>query len=165
MKAYRHEDNSVRLFRPWENSARINHSAATVCMPPIPEEMFLEACRLCVAANLEFVPPYGHHGSKGAMYLRPLYFGSGELLQLDPPSEFTLYALCLCEPNTRLVPCTRILSNAFVIPSVIWCTPAGSLYGSAGTSAPGVAALVLEDFDRSAPKGTGSAKLAGNYAP
>lgn len=28
-----------------------------------------------------------------------------------------------------------------------------------------VAALVLEDFDRAAPEGTGSAKLGGNYAP
>jgi branched-chain amino acid aminotransferase len=28
-----------------------------------------------------------------------------------------------------------------------------------------VAALILEDFDRSAPEGTGSAKVGGNYAP
>lgn len=28
-----------------------------------------------------------------------------------------------------------------------------------------VAALILEDFDRSAPEGTGSAKIGGNYAP
>lgn len=28
-----------------------------------------------------------------------------------------------------------------------------------------VAALVLEDFDRAAPEGTGSAKVGGNYAP
>ncbi|MCJ1416653.1 hypothetical protein MMC32_002991 [Xylographa parallela] len=28
-----------------------------------------------------------------------------------------------------------------------------------------VAALILEDFDRAAPEGTGSAKLGGNYAP
>lgn len=28
-----------------------------------------------------------------------------------------------------------------------------------------VAALILEDFDRAAPEGTGSAKIGGNYAP
>ncbi len=28
-----------------------------------------------------------------------------------------------------------------------------------------VAALILEDFDRAAPEGTGSAKVGGNYAP
>ena len=90
LKAYRHKDGSVRLFRPQENAARINYSASMVAMPAISEEMFLEACRTVVAANLEFVPPYGHHGSNGAMYLRPLYFGSGERLQLEPPDEFTL---------------------------------------------------------------------------
>ncbi len=49
--------------------------------------------------------------------------------------------------------------------SLVWCTPAGSLYGASGENAPGVGAFVLEDFDRAAPKGTGSGKLAGNYAP
>lgn len=33
-----------------------------------------------------------------------------------------------------------------------------------GVSDP-VAALVLDDFDRAAPRGTGSAKIEGNYAP
>merc|ERR1711939_1000884 len=28
-----------------------------------------------------------------------------------------------------------------------------------------VSALILEDFDRAAPEGTGSAKIGGNYAP
>lgn len=69
----------------------MRHSAAMVCMPEIPEEIFLEGVRMCVAANLEFVPPYGSHGSSGSMYLRPLYFGSGGNLQLSPPDEFTLY--------------------------------------------------------------------------
>lgn len=116
----------------------MNHSASIISMPELPEKVFLEACRRCVAANLEFVPPYGPNGSGGSLYLRPLYFGSGGELALLPPDEFTF---------------------------LVWCTPAGSLYGSSGTSAPGVDAYVLDNFDRTAPKGTGSAKLAGNYAP
>jgi len=138
LKAYRHKDGSVRIFRPTENAARMNHSAQMVCMPELPEALFLETTRLCAAANLEFVPPYGPHGTAGSLYMRPLYFGSGGNLALGPPDEFTL---------------------------LVWCTPAGSLYGAASTSSPGVDAFVLEDFDRAAPKGTGSGKLAGNYAP
>lgn len=68
----------------------MNYSGAMVQMPELPEAVFLEACRRCVAANLEFVPPYGPHGSGGSLYLRPLYFGSGGELQLMPPNEFTL---------------------------------------------------------------------------
>lgn len=44
-------------------------------------------------------------------------------------------------------------------------TPTGSLYGTAGSKAPAVDALVIETFDRAAPKGVGHAKVAGNYAP
>jgi len=138
LKAYRHKDGSVRLFRPQENAKRMNHSGSKVCMPKLPEAVFLDGCRKCTQINLEFVPPYGPNGSAGSMYLRPLYFGSGGNLALGPPDEFTF---------------------------LVWATPAGSLYGKASTSSPGVDAFVLEDFDRTAPKGTGDAKLAGNYAP
>lgn len=48
---------------------------------------------------------------------------------------------------------------------IVYVTPTGSLYGTAGSSAPAVDAYVLESFDRSAPLGVGHAKLAGNYAP
>jgi branched-chain amino acid aminotransferase len=68
----------------------MNHSGAMVSMPDLPESVFLEGVKLCVAANLEYVPPYGKNGSGGSLYIRPLYFGSGGELALAPPDEFTL---------------------------------------------------------------------------
>jgi hypothetical protein len=67
-------------------------------VPPVSEELFLEACHLAyatwewarlissVAKNAEFVPPYGLGAS---MYLRPLLLGTGPELGLSPPKEFT----------------------------------------------------------------------------
>ncbi len=43
---------------------------------------------------------------------------------------------------------------------VVFVMPTGTYHGLHA-----VDALVLEDFDRAAPEGTGSAKLGGNYAP
>ncbi|EXJ78964.1 branched-chain amino acid aminotransferase [Capronia epimyces CBS 606.96] len=43
---------------------------------------------------------------------------------------------------------------------VVFVMPTGVYHGSHA-----VDALILEDFDRSAPEGTGSVKLGGNYAP
>ncbi|KAK3677637.1 hypothetical protein LTR78_002487 [Recurvomyces mirabilis] len=43
---------------------------------------------------------------------------------------------------------------------VVYVLPTGVYHGSHP-----VAALILEDFDRAAPEGTGSAKIGGNYAP
>ncbi|BGP16488.1 hypothetical protein JCM10213v2_004490 [Rhodosporidiobolus nylandii] len=138
LKAFRHEDGQVRLFRPHENAARISYSGGAVSMPEIPEELFLEAVSLAVGRNLELVPPHAPYGASGSMYIRPLYFASGAQLGLMAPEEFTF---------------------------IVYVTPTGSLYGSAGGKAPAVDALVIEEFDRAAPKGTGTYKLAGNYGP
>ncbi|KAK4705350.1 branched-chain amino acid aminotransferase, partial [Phenoliferia sp. Uapishka_3] len=138
MKAFRHPDGQVRIFRPKDNSARLNHSADVVCMPEVPEATFLEGVHLAVAKNLEWVPPHADYGSSGSMYIRPLLFASGPNLILSPPSEFTF---------------------------IVYVTPTGSLYGTAGSVAPAVDAFIIETFDRSAPMGVGHAKLAGNYAP
>ena len=43
---------------------------------------------------------------------------------------------------------------------LVYVLPTGVYHGTHP-----VAALILEDFDRSAPDGTGSAKIGGNYAP
>ena len=43
---------------------------------------------------------------------------------------------------------------------VVYVLPTGVYHGTHP-----VDALILEDFDRSAPEGTGSAKIGGNYAP
>lgn len=138
LKAFRQPDGQVKIFRPKDNAARLNHSAAVVSMPPIEEEKFLEAVALVVGRNLDLVPKHAAFGASGSMYIRPLMFASGANLILNAPSEFTF---------------------------LVYVTPTGSLYGTAGTKAPAVDAYILEDFDRSAPKGVGHAKLAGNYAP
>lgn len=43
---------------------------------------------------------------------------------------------------------------------VVYCIPTGVYHGTDP-----VDAIILEDFDRAAPEGTGSAKVGGNYAP
>ena len=59
-------------------------------MPLIPEELFIDAVRTVVKDNLEFVPPYG---TGGALYIRPLLFGSGPRIGLQPADEYTFLAM------------------------------------------------------------------------
>ena len=84
LKAFAQADGTVRLFRPDENAARMKNSCDRLLMAAPPAELFLEACRRAVAANLEYVPP---HGSGGALYVRPLLFGSGPRIGLQPADE------------------------------------------------------------------------------
>lgn len=56
MKAFNTKDGKVCLFRPNENCDRITRSSKRVCMPPLPEEKFLNAMKLVVRQNLAYVP-------------------------------------------------------------------------------------------------------------
>lgn len=75
------------------------------------------------------------YGYGGAMYIRPFVFGHGGKLGLGPAPQ---YAFCAV------------------------ASPVGAYY-KGGLQA--IDALVVEDWDRAAPRGVGSIKAAGNYAP
>jgi branched-chain amino acid aminotransferase len=99
-------------------------------MPTVPEELFLDCVHMAVARNAEYIPPAEFAGS---LYIRPVQFGSGCQIGLEPPDEFVF--------------------AVFVQPHI-------AFHGHGS-----LRALVAEDFDRAATRGTGSVKLGGNYAP
>ncbi|MBY5035379.1 branched-chain amino acid aminotransferase [Streptococcus gallolyticus] len=92
LKAYRTKDGSIQLFRPDQNAERLQRTADRLLMPQVPTEMFVEACKKVVAANHEFVPPYG---TGGTLYLRPLLIGVGDIIGVKPADEyiFTIFAM------------------------------------------------------------------------
>jgi branched-chain amino acid aminotransferase len=131
LKAFRTRDGRVAIFRPDRNALRLRQSAERLCMEAPPEDLFLEACRLAVRRNLDFVPPYGTGAS---LYIRPLLIGTEAMVGVNPSSTYSFLVLV---------------------------TPVGPYYKNGFHP---VEALVVPEFDRAAPKGTGRAKAAGNYA-
>jgi hypothetical protein len=106
LKAFRRADNTIVIFRPDKNAARCRKGCARLLMPPVPDATFVEAVSAVAAANARFVPPTG----AGALYLRPLVFGSGGKLGVAASSEFTF---------------------------VVWCSPVGNYFRTNGTDAGG----------------------------
>jgi branched-chain amino acid aminotransferase len=131
LKAYRRRDGSVALFRPDENARRMASSADRLLIPQVPGDLFIEAAKMAVRENAQYIPPYGTGGS---LYVRPLLFGTGPKIGLQPADEFTL---------------------------LVMVVPVGDYYK--GGLAP-VTAVVMENYDRAAPNGVGNVKVAGNYA-
>ena len=43
MKAYRTSKGNIGIFRPRENAKRLNRGCHRLCMPEVPEELFLDA--------------------------------------------------------------------------------------------------------------------------
>lgn len=130
LKAYRTKNGEIQLFRPNENSKRLNKSLDKLLMPEVPEEKFIQACMDVVKANEHFVPPYG---TGGTLYLRPFVIGVGDNIGVKPASEY-------------------IFS--------IFCVPVGA-YFKEGLKPVN---FMISDYDRAAPRGTGAAKVGGNYA-
>ncbi len=131
LKAYCCKDGVVRIFRLDENAKRMANSAQRIRMAQPPVELFQEAVIRAVRENIDFVPPYGTGGS---LYIRPLLFGSGARIGVQPADEYTFLVLVV---------------------------PVGNYYK--GGLKP-VSAVVMDDYDRAAPKGVGHVKVAGNYA-
>lgn len=91
MKAYRNEAGEVVLFRPEENSRRFNRSAARLCMPEVPEAMFVEAVKKLVALDRNWVPTT----EQGSLYIRPHMFATDEFVGVHPSSEY-MFCIFTC---------------------------------------------------------------------
>ena len=85
LKAFRTSRDRSVLFRPKNNAARAIESAKRLCIPPIPQEMFMEALLEVVRDNADYIPPLG----KGSLYIRPVIWGTGAVLGVKPVQSYT----------------------------------------------------------------------------
>ena len=131
LKAFTGKDGKTAMFRPDRNAERLRLSADRICMEAPPADLFVEACRMAVDHNRDFLPPYGTGAS---LYIRPLLIGTEPTIGIKASSTYSF---------------------------LVMVTPVGPYYKDGFHP---VEALVMEDYDRAAPKGTGRSKMAGNYA-
>jgi len=99
-------------------------------MPPVPVDMFLEKVHALVRDNEDYVPPTG----KGALYVRPLIWGTGPVLGVAPAPSYTF---------------------------IVYVSPVGP-YFKGGINPLNL--RITKNFHRAAPKGIGNAKAIGNYS-
>ncbi len=76
LKAYREVTGQVCLFRPDENFARMNRSAARMALPQLDEEFAVRALKELVKLDEDWVP----HGEGTSLYIRPFMIGDDEHL-------------------------------------------------------------------------------------
>ncbi|MBE6672175.1 MAG: branched-chain amino acid aminotransferase [Ruminococcaceae bacterium] len=91
LKAYTTADGRIVTFRPDLNAERMIDSANRLKMPAFPKERFIDAIKQVVAANKEFVPPYG---SGATLYIRPFMFGYDSIIGVKPANEYQFRAFC-----------------------------------------------------------------------
>ncbi|MHA2179881.1 MAG: branched-chain amino acid aminotransferase [Promethearchaeota archaeon] len=131
MKALRTKSGEITLFKPQENGKRFNYSARRLLLPEYNVDEFIKIIKTVVKANEEFIPPYD---SGGALYIRPMLFGSGPMLGVSSAHEFKL---------------------------IIFTAPVGPYFPEGFK---GIDLLISKKYTRAAPGGTGSTKTICNYA-
>lgn len=84
LKAYRDENGEVTVFRPQANAKRLNVSAERMCIPEVPEDLFMEALTELLKLDSSWVP--SKPGT--ALYIRPFVFGTDEYIGIRPSENF-----------------------------------------------------------------------------
>ncbi len=130
MKAFRTEKNRIVLFRPNKNVERATLSAERLCIPVVPSELFMKGLIKIVRDNEEYIPPH----EKGSLYIRPIIWGTGEVLGVAPAPSYTF---------------------------LIYVTPVGPYFKSGIRC---LNLRVTKKYHRAAPLGVGNFKTIGNYA-
>lgn len=89
LKAYRYEDGSINVFRPEEHAKRLNISAERICMPEIPEQLFLDGLQTLLEIDKEWIPK-----DKGkSLYIRPVMFATDQVLGVAPSQTYKFIIL------------------------------------------------------------------------
>lgn len=89
LKAYRWADGRVALFRPEMNARRFNQSADRLCMPAVPEELFLGGLEQLLSLEKDWVPS----APGTALYIRPAMIAVEPVLGVKPSGHYYFFII------------------------------------------------------------------------
>ncbi|XP_064082305.1 branched-chain-amino-acid aminotransferase, cytosolic-like isoform X2 [Macrobrachium nipponense] len=89
MKAFRGNDDEIRLFRPEKNMERMNRTAARSSLPTFDGAELIELLKKIVSIDQEWVP----HAESSSLYLRPTMIGTEPTLGVQEPTEALLFVI------------------------------------------------------------------------
>ena len=84
LKAYKSVDGRTLLFRPDKNLERANRSEKRLCMPQIPDELFLDGIKKLVKVDEDWIPT--KPGT--SLYIRPFVIATDPFLGVRPSNTY-----------------------------------------------------------------------------
>ncbi|XP_068572861.1 branched-chain-amino-acid aminotransferase, cytosolic isoform X2 [Cebidichthys violaceus] len=143
LKAFRGDDNQLRLFRPMLNMNRMSNTAKRACLPAFDQSEFLECIRRLVEIDQDWVP----HSDSASLYIRPTFLGTEVI-------TFNIHVFtCPRQQSLGL----KKAANALLY--VILCR-VGSYFNSEAES---LSLWADPKYTRAWKGGTGNYKMGGNY--
>lgn len=89
LKAYKWADGRIALFRPEKNARRFNLSADRLCMPELPEELFVEGIKQLVGLEQDWIPT----AAGTSLYIRPAMIGVQPVLGVSPSDHYYFFVI------------------------------------------------------------------------
>jgi branched-chain amino acid aminotransferase len=84
MKAYKNDSGEILIFRGDANAKRLNESAVRMCMPEIPEEIFMQGLLQLIDLDRKWVPS----GKGASLYIRPYMFAMDNYIGVKPSDTY-----------------------------------------------------------------------------
>lgn len=84
LKAFKNAEDEILIFRPEEHAKRLNFSAERLCMPALPEEIFIEGVYELLRVDKEWIPK----GGGKSLYIRPMMFATEQALGVHPSASY-----------------------------------------------------------------------------
>lgn len=84
MKAYRMKDGNISVFRMRKHYERLNKSLTRMCMPSIPEELFVNGLVELLKLDNQWIPD----GDGASLYIRPLVFATENRLGVKVSEKY-----------------------------------------------------------------------------
>lgn len=91
LKAYKSPAGDLVLFRPDMNAKRMVESAERMCMPTVPEDVFVELVRKLVEIESNWIPTKEGY----SLYIRPFLYATDEFIGIRP-SETYRFVIFTC---------------------------------------------------------------------
>ncbi|MFT6867783.1 MAG: branched-chain amino acid aminotransferase [Cyclobacteriaceae bacterium] len=85
LKAYRGKDGAILVFRPEANAKRLIISAERMCMPPVPEELFMQAMTELLKLDSSWVP----NSPNTSLYIRPFEIAMDPYIGIRPSDTYS----------------------------------------------------------------------------
>ncbi len=90
MKAYKDDDGKIFLFRPDQNSARINKSSARLAIPEFPKDYFLNGLETLLKLDSDWIKP----GLGNSLYIRPFVIATEPAISASPADTYRFMIIC-----------------------------------------------------------------------
>lgn len=89
LKAFPQKNGGIKVFRPKFNSKRMNFGAERLCLPEVPEELFVEGAKALLRIDADWMPK----AAGTSIYLRPTLIGTEGFLGVRPSQEAKFFVI------------------------------------------------------------------------